>query len=76
MSEFLPQLVILSIGGSIAPPLLLLTILFLGSREPLPNASARALGYFTNCAAMAQQVPDCQRPRSREYSQDIIGEQG
>ena len=52
MSEFLPQLVILSIGGSIAPPLLLLTILFLGSREPLPNASALALGYFATCAAM------------------------
>ena len=52
MREFLPQLVILSIGGSIAPPLLLLTILFLGSREPLPNASALALGYFATCAAM------------------------
>jgi hypothetical protein len=52
MSDFLPQLVILSIGGSIAPPLLLLTILFLGSRRPLPNATALALGYFATCAAM------------------------
>ena len=52
MSDFLPQLVFLAIGGSIAPPLLLLTILFLGSRRPLPNASALALGYFTTCAAM------------------------
>ncbi|HSK99995.1 MAG TPA: GAP family protein [Rubrobacteraceae bacterium] len=52
MSDFLPQLVVLSLGGSIAPPLLLITILFLGSREPLPNATALALGYFTTCAAM------------------------
>jgi hypothetical protein len=52
MSEFLPQLVFLAVGGSIAPPLLLLTILFLGSRRPLPNAAALALGYFTTCAAM------------------------
>ena len=52
MSEFLPQLVFLAVGGSVAPPLLLLTILFLGSRKPLPNATALALGYFTTCAAM------------------------
>ena len=52
MSDFLPQLVFLAVGGSIAPPLLLLTILFLGSRKPLPNATALALGYFTTCAAM------------------------
>jgi cadmium resistance protein CadD (predicted permease) len=52
MSSFIPQLVFLAVGGSIAPPLLLLTILFLGSRRPLPNASALALGYFTTCAAM------------------------
>jgi Sap, sulfolipid-1-addressing protein len=52
MSGFLPQLVFLAIGGSIAPPLLLLTILFLGSRRPLPNAIALALGYFATCAAM------------------------
>jgi hypothetical protein len=49
MSGFLPQLVFLAVGGSIAPPLLLLTILFLGSRRPLPNATALALGYFTTC---------------------------
>jgi hypothetical protein len=52
MSDFLPQLVFLAVGGSIAPPLLLLTILFLGSRRPLPNATALALGYFTTCAAI------------------------
>jgi hypothetical protein len=52
MSGFLPQLVVLAFGGSIAPPLLLLTILFLGSERPLPNATALALGYFTICAAV------------------------
>ena len=52
MSGSLPQLVFLAIGGSIAPPLLLLTILFLGSRRPLPNAIALALGYFATCAVM------------------------
>jgi hypothetical protein len=52
MSGFLPQLVFLAVGGSIAPPLLLLTILFLGSRRPLPNATALALGYFTTCATI------------------------
>jgi Sap, sulfolipid-1-addressing protein len=52
MSGFLPQLAFLAVGGSIAPPLLLLTILFLGSRRPLPNATALALGYFVTCAAM------------------------
>jgi hypothetical protein len=52
MSDLLPGLIVLAIGGSIAPPLLLLTILFLGSRRPLPNATALALGYFTTCAAM------------------------
>ena len=51
MSDFLPQLVFLALGGSIAPPLLLLTILLLGSQRPLPNATALALGYFTVCAA-------------------------
>ena len=50
MSDTLPGLVVLAIGGSIAPPLLLLTILFLGTRQPLPNAGALALGYFTTCA--------------------------
>ena len=52
MSELLPGLIVLAIGGSIAPPLLLLTILFLGSQRPLPNASALALGYFTTCAVI------------------------
>src|SRR4051794_30078635 len=52
MSEFLPQLVFLAVGGLIAPPLLLLTILFLGSQRPLPNATALALGYPTTCAVM------------------------
>jgi hypothetical protein len=52
MSDPLPGLIVLAIGGSVAPPLLLLTILFLGSRRPLPNASALALGYFTTCAVI------------------------
>jgi hypothetical protein len=52
MSDTLPGLIVLAIGGSIAPPLLLLTILFLGSRRPLPNAGALALGYFTTCAVI------------------------
>jgi hypothetical protein len=52
MSDALPGLIVLAIGGSIAPPLLLLTILFLGSQRPLPNASALALGYFTTCAVI------------------------
>jgi Sap, sulfolipid-1-addressing protein len=49
MSELLPGLLVLVIGGTIMPPLLLLTILFLGSRRPLPNAAALALGYFATC---------------------------
>jgi hypothetical protein len=49
MSELLPGLLVLAIGGTIMPPLLLLTILFLGSRRPLPNAAALALGYFATC---------------------------
>ena len=52
MSDLLPGLIVLAIGGSIAPPLLLLTILFLGSDRPLPNATSLALGYFTTCAAI------------------------
>jgi hypothetical protein len=52
MSELLPGLTVLAIGGSIAPPLLLLTILFLGSRRPLPNAGALALGYFATCTVV------------------------
>ena len=52
MSDLLPGLLMLAVGGSIAPPLLLLTILFLGSRRPLPNAGALALGYFATCAVI------------------------
>jgi Sap, sulfolipid-1-addressing protein len=52
MSDLLPGLIVLAIGGSIAPPLLLLTILFLGSQRPLPNVSALALGYFTTCSVI------------------------
>jgi hypothetical protein len=52
MGDLLPGLIVLAIGGSIAPPLLLLTILFLGSHRPLPNATSLALGYFTTCAAI------------------------
>ena len=52
MSDLLSGLLVLAVGGSIAPPLLLLTILFLGSRRPLPNAGALALGYFTVCAVV------------------------
>jgi hypothetical protein len=43
MSDLLPGLLVLAIGGSVAPPLLPLTILFLGSRRPLPNAGTLAL---------------------------------
>jgi len=52
MSNLLSQLTFLAKGGAIAPPLLLLTILFLGSRRPLPNATALVLGYFTTCAVI------------------------
>ena len=52
MSDPLPGLIVLAIGGSVAPPLLLLTIMFLGSRRPLPNAGALALGYFVTCAVI------------------------
>jgi hypothetical protein len=52
MRDTLPGLIVLAIGGSVAPPLLLLTILFLGSRRPLLNAGALVLGYFTICAAI------------------------
>ena len=47
MSGLPPGLFVLATGGSIAPPLLLLTILFLGSRRPLPNATAPAI--FVAC---------------------------
>ena len=52
MSDSLPRLIVLVIGDSIAPPLLLLTILFLSSQRPLANGSALALGYFTTCAVI------------------------
>jgi hypothetical protein len=52
MSDPLPGLTILATGGSIAPPLPLLTILLLGSRRPLANAGALALGYFATCAVV------------------------
>ena len=52
MSDTLLGLIVLAIGGSIAPPLLLLTILFLGSQRPLPNTTALALGYITTCAVI------------------------
>ena len=52
MSDTLPGLIVLALGGSVAPPLLLLTTLFLGSRRPLLNAAALALGYFTTCAVI------------------------
>ena len=49
MSDLLPQLIVLALGGAIAPPLLLHTILFWDSRfwdsrRPLPNATALGLG--------------------------------
>ena len=52
MSAQLPGLIVLAVGGSIAPPLLLLTILSLGSKRPIPNAVALALGYFATCAVI------------------------
>ena len=52
MSDSLPGLIVLALGGSVAPPLLLLSILFLGSQRPLPNAGALALGYFATCAVI------------------------
>jgi hypothetical protein len=52
MSDTLPGLIVLAFGGSIAPPLLLLTTLLLGSQRPLPNASALVIGYFTTCTVI------------------------
>jgi len=52
MSDTLPGLIVLAIGGSIAPPLLLLTTLLLGSQRPLLNASALVIGYFTTCTVI------------------------
>jgi hypothetical protein len=51
MSDVLPGLIVLATGGPMAPPLLLLTILFLDSRRPIPGTGL-ALGYFTTCAVM------------------------
>jgi Sap, sulfolipid-1-addressing protein len=52
VSDALPGLVVLATGGSVAPPLLLLTILFLGSRRPILNACMLALGYLATCAVI------------------------
>ena len=57
MGDALPGLFVLDIGGSVAPPLLLLTILFLGSGRPLPNAGALALGYCATCALIGVSGP-------------------
>ena len=63
MSDLLPQLTVLALGGAIAPPLLLLTILFWDSRfrdsrfrdsqrplYPTPPPSGSGTSLF--CAAM------------------------
>ena len=58
MSDLLPQLIVLALGGAIAPPLLLLTILFWDSRfwdsqrplYPTPPPSGSGPSLF--CAAM------------------------
>ena len=53
MSDLLfPQLIVLAVGGSIAPPLLLLTILLLSSQRPLLNGAALVLGYFAVCTTI------------------------
>jgi hypothetical protein len=65
MSDPLPGLKILAIGGSIAPPLLLLTILLLISRRPLANAGALALGY--PCSAPCRHGWGEAAARSRSY---------
>jgi len=52
MSDLLPQLIVLVLGGAIAPPLILLTSLFWGSQRPLPNTTALGLGYFPICTTM------------------------
>ena len=64
MSDLLPQLIVLALGGAIAPPLLLLTILFWDSRfwdsrfwdsqrplYPTPPPSGSGPSLF--CAAMS-----------------------
>jgi hypothetical protein len=48
----LPQLIVLVLGGAIAPPLILLTSLFWGSQRPLPNTTALGLGYFPICTTL------------------------
>ena len=58
MSDLLPQLIVLALGGAVAPPLLLLTILFWDSRfwdsqrplYPTPPLSGSGTSLF--CAAM------------------------
>jgi hypothetical protein len=62
MSDVLPGLIVLATGGSMAPPLLLLTILFLDSRRPIPSATALALGYFTTCALLLASGASCTLP--------------
>jgi hypothetical protein len=52
VGDLLPGLVLLDVGGSIAPTLILLTVLFLWSRRPFPNAVSLALGYLVTCAAV------------------------
>ena len=62
MSDLLPRLIVLALGGAIAPSLLLLTILFWDSRlefsilgfskASLPNATALGLGYFPICTTL------------------------
>jgi hypothetical protein len=65
MSDLLlPQLIVLAVGGSIAPPLLLLTILLLGSQRSLLNATALVLGYFAVIATIGIVSSSCSLGRS------------
>ena len=53
MSDLLPQLIVLALGGAVAPPLLLLTILFWDSQRPLyPTPPLSGSGTSLFCAAM------------------------
>jgi hypothetical protein len=54
MSDLLPQLIVLALGGTIAPPLLLLlTSLFWDSRRPLhPTPPPSGSGTSLFCAAL------------------------
>ena len=53
MSDLLlAHLIALAAGGSIAPPLLLLTLLLLGSQRSLLNAMALVLGYLAACTTI------------------------